>query len=122
MGEMVRAAGYSEYVSLKVPGVTIDSHGVKEVLKEKYGFTEDNAKKVVADLMLDEEQDGNVRLKAADMTFKVHGSYAPEKTMQQSVNVEGSPQDYVEAEKLRLEYEEKLRKQIEEPESPPELS
>lgn len=122
MGEMVRAAGYSEYVSLKVPGETIDRNGVKEVLKEKYGFTEDNAKIVVADLMLDEEQDGNVRLKAADMTFKVLGSYAPEKTVQQSVNVEGSPQDYVEAEKLRLEYEEKLRKQIEEPESPPELS
>ena len=115
MGEMVRAAGYSDYVSLKVPGETIEQKGVKDALKEKFGFTEENAKKVVAGLMLDESQDGNVRLKAADMTFKVHGSYAPERMVQQSVNVEGSPQDFVEAEKLRLEYEEKLRQQIDAP-------
>jgi hypothetical protein len=45
------------------------------------------------------------RLTAADMTFKVHGSYAPEKRVVQQTTVEGSPQDYVEATKLAQKYE-----------------
>lgn len=57
---------------------TIGEKGVIEALAT-YGFTEENAKAVVSQIMTDEDTEGHVRLKAADMMFKVAGSYAPEK-------------------------------------------
>lgn len=110
-GEVLMSVGYSKTTAETKPGEIIANEGVQAAL-EKMGFTEHNAKKVVAEIMLDEEEDGNTRLKAADMTLKVHGSYAPERSIQQNVSVEGKPQDFVEAEKLRLEYEEKIRAQL----------
>ena len=83
-GEIVESSGYG--VSMKKnPQVVLNSDGVKEVLEES-GFTEDNAKQVVSDIMLNEKVDPNTRLKATDQVFKVQGTYAPEKSV--SLNIE----------------------------------
>jgi hypothetical protein len=76
-GEMLEKVGYSPNL-VKQPGRVLESDGVQEEL-EKYGFTEDNAKMVVMEILLNGDADANPRLKAADMVFKVKGSYAPEK-------------------------------------------
>ena len=68
----------------KQPSRVIESEGVQEAL-EDLGFTEDNAKKVVSEIMLDSDNDANARLKATDQVFKVKGSYASEH--QDQVNI-----------------------------------
>lgn len=89
-GEIVESSGYGPSMK-KNPQVVINSQGVKDALEE-YGFTEDNAKKVVAKILLNDETEPNARLKAADQVFKVHGSYAPEKSVNLNVEVEASPE------------------------------
>lgn len=76
--DLLVSAGYDVTTAEASPGRTIEQKGVVEELTI-LGFTEANAKSVVASIMNNEEADANARLKAADMTFKVHGSYAPEK-------------------------------------------
>lgn len=78
-GQMLEKVGYSPNL-VKQPGRVIEAEGVQEALMES-GFTEDNAKKVVESIMLDPTKDPNARLKASDMVFKVHGSYAPDKNI-----------------------------------------
>lgn len=78
-GEMLAKVGYSKNL-VKQPGRIIESEGVQEALNE-YGFTEDNAKRVVAEILLDKKQRGETRLNAADKVFKVRGTYAPEKSI-----------------------------------------
>jgi|SRR6185369_17463666 len=75
-GELLENVGYAKNTAEAYPGDVIDSKGVKEELK-KLGFDEDNAKRVVGEI-LNKSEDNN-RLKAADLVFKVHGSYAAEK-------------------------------------------
>src|SRR5258708_3260733 len=76
-GEILEKTGYGPG-TVKNPGDILNSDGVKEELKV-LGFTEVNAKNVVSEIMLSDEAEHRDRLKAADMTFKVHGTYAPEK-------------------------------------------
>ena len=76
-GEILEKTGYAPGV-IKNPKDILESEGVQEEL-EVLGFTEANAKKVVQQIMMSEETDDNARLKAADMVFKVKGTYAPEK-------------------------------------------
>jgi len=78
-GQLLASIGYSKATAKGIPGLIMESDGVQEELL-RLGFTEDAAKRVVTQIMLDDEVDENARLKAADMTFKVHGSYAPEKS------------------------------------------
>lgn len=47
---------------------------------EKLGFNEDNAKRVVAEILNDKDEEGTTRLNAADKVFKVMGTYAAEKS------------------------------------------
>lgn len=76
--ELVVSSGYGI--------ITADRHS-KEIMEQKgvqkelavLGFTEENAMKVVQEIMLDARADKPSRLKASDMVFKVHGTYAPEK-------------------------------------------
>lgn len=84
--EIVLSAGYSPARARK-PGEVINTQGVKEELVS-LGFSVDKAKEVVGVLMGDEAQPGIVRLKAADMVFKVDGTYAAEKHANLNVNVE----------------------------------
>jgi len=105
-GEMLEKVGYSPGL-VKQPGRVIEAEGVQEALAN-LGFTEVNAKSVVAELLLNPDEDSSVRLNAAKEIFKVTGSYAAEKSMSVQVNLEGRITDE-ESEKLRLEYEDKLR-------------
>lgn len=87
-GEIVASSGYG--VSMKKnPQVILKSKGVQEALREQ-GFTEDNAKKVVESIMLNEKVDASARLKATNQVFKVHGSYAPEKheSLNRNINID----------------------------------
>lgn len=82
-GEIVVNSGYG--VSMKKnPQVILESEGVKEELITVYGFDPDRAKQVVGRIL--EEGEENNQLKAADMIFKVHSTYAPEKSINLNVN------------------------------------
>lgn len=83
-GEIVALSGYGPSMS-KNPQVILNSDGVRQALEEQ-GFSEANAKKVVESIMLDEKVDANARLKATDQVFKIHGSYAPDKSTTLVVN------------------------------------
>ena len=76
-GEIVKKGSYSKSMQIK-PSVVIKSEGVIEELAI-LGFTENNAKNVVAEILLNPDAEDNARLKAADQVFKVHGTYAAEK-------------------------------------------
>jgi len=75
-GELLEKVGYAKNTAEAKPGEMMERKGVIEELK-KLGFDEDNAKRVVGEI-LNESEDNN-RLKAADLVFKVNGSYAAEK-------------------------------------------
>ena len=85
--ELLVAAGYDEVTAAATPGRTIEQPGVQEELK-RLGFHEDNAKLVVSKILNDESIDPNPRLKAAEMIFKVQGSFAPEKHVNVNIDVE----------------------------------
>ena len=76
-GELLISSEYAPATAEGTPGKIIERKGVQEAL-EKYGFTEDNAKRVVAKILNKGKEDN--RLRAADLVFKVKGSYAPVKT------------------------------------------
>jgi hypothetical protein len=83
--EILVSSGYSEITADSSAKIILESEGVKEELKTVYGFDPDTAKNVVADILIGGEEDRD-RLKAADMIFKVHGSYAAEKHANFNVN------------------------------------
>lgn len=83
--EILKRSNYSTTTAETKSTKVIASEGVQEVLKES-GFTEENAKAVVEEIMLDKKVEPNARLKATDQVFKVQGTYAPEKSV--SLNIE----------------------------------
>lgn len=109
-GEMLVKAGYDKTTAVATPTRVIEAEGVQIALAE-LGFTEDNAKGVVAEILLNPDADDGHRLKAAAEVFKVKGSYAAEKTIGLQVNVEARL-DGNDAESLRLEFEEKLKQKL----------
>ncbi len=83
-GEIVESSGYG--VSMKKnPQVVLNSDGVKEEL-EILGFTEHNAKTVVTEILLNTKIKPETRINAAKEVFKVHGSYAPDKSVNININ------------------------------------
>jgi len=98
---------YRESVATTKPGEIIASVGVQEALDE-LGFTEANAKKVVAKILLNGKEE-SAQLKAADMIFKVKGSYAPTESKNLNVDVKVEAKDLNKHDTLREEYEAKLR-------------
>jgi len=111
MGEMLESVGYKRSVALHKPGEILEQKGVQEELQEVYGFTEENAKRVVKEIMLSPDAANRDRLTAADMTLKVFGSYAPNKVQSTNVNVEIKG-DISDLEKLRLKYEQELKAKL----------
>ena len=109
--ELLVSSGYTESSAESVPGRIIEQQGVQEELI-RLGFTEDNAKQVVAQILNDSSVEPNSRLKAADMTFKVHGSYAPEKSVQMQVRADLTPNP--KRKELVEEFERKLLEQYQE--------
>lgn len=75
--ELLVSTGYSQSTASAYPGTIIAQPGVQEELK-KLGFDEESAKKVVGQILGSAEKDAD-RIKAADLIFKVVGSYAPQK-------------------------------------------
>ncbi len=97
-GEIVESSGYG--VSMKKnPQVILNSEGVKGELAI-LGFDEKTAKEVVGHILTDESLEPQHRLKAADMVFDVHGSYAPEKTINLNVELQANPRIKALADKL----------------------
>jgi len=86
--ELVASVGYSDASADKKATEILESKGVQQELK-KLGFDPETARKVVGQILLEGEND-NVKLKAADMIFKVHGEYAPEKHVNLNMDVEPS--------------------------------
>lgn len=72
-GQMLEKVRYSKGMQIQ-PSRVLESVGVKEALND-YGFNEDNAKKVVSEIMLNNKERADSRLKATDQVFKVHKSY-----------------------------------------------
>lgn len=90
-GELLKSEGYGKSLQ-NHPKRVLESEGVKEELI-KLGFHEDNAKRVVGEILDNTELDANPRLKAAEMVFKVAGSFAPEKQI--TLNVDVQPNERV---------------------------
>lgn len=88
-GELLEKVRYSKGIQQQ-PSRVIESKGVTDELA-LLGFTPEAAKSVVSEIMNNGDVEPNARLKAADMTFKVHGSYAPEKSL--TVNINAGPSD-----------------------------
>lgn len=74
--ELVVSSGYGVITADRHASEVIDSKGVQEELSA-LGFTEENAKAVTAQILLNPKEASRDRLKAAEMAFKVHGSFAP---------------------------------------------
>lgn len=89
-GELVESSGYSKVSATHHPHIMMNQKGVKEALKE-FGFDPDTAKRVVGDILLNGKKERD-KLSAADMIFKVDGSYAPEKSV--NLNVDFDMSDY----------------------------
>jgi hypothetical protein len=77
-GAILEKVGYSKATSRGRPGDIIAQEGVQEELKV-LGFDPESAMKVVAKILHGEKTRDEVKLKASEQVFKVHGSYAPEK-------------------------------------------
>lgn len=99
--ELVENAGYSHLTADRASKNILESKGVKESLVA-FGFNEDRAKAVVGEILEAGEND-TVKLKAADMIFKVHGTYAPEKAITLNINEERSSK--LDAIVAQIEYE-----------------
>lgn len=84
--ELVASVGYSPNVAEKKAKEIIESKGTQQELR-KLGFDPDTAKEIVGEILTAGEND-TVKLKAADMVFKVHGSYAAEKHVNLNLEVE----------------------------------
>lgn len=109
--DMLVSVGYSENTAIGKPKEIFDGEGVHEALAE-FGFTETNAKSVVAEILLNPDEDANVRLNAAKEVFKVRGSYAAEKTMALNVDLTPRNMDSQELEDVRREFEDKLKAKL----------
>lgn len=77
--ELLVSSGYSVISAEASPGVIIEQKGVQEELRI-LGFDSESAKKVVSEILNGDKIAPKDRLRAADMVFKVDGTYAPEKT------------------------------------------
>ena len=108
-GQMLENVGYAKTL-VKQPKKIIETEGVQTALAN-LGFTEENAKTVVSEILLNPETKDNDRLKAAEQVFKVHGSYAPEKRQSLNLNVEIT-KDNPKAKQLADDFENKFREEL----------
>jgi hypothetical protein len=98
--EIIKSAGYGTGLQIQ-PSRVLESVGTIKAL-EDLGFTEGNAKSVVNSILSNEKAKASDRLKAADMVFKVHGTYAAEKHMTLNIDANVDTQAMLElAERLR---------------------
>jgi divalent metal cation (Fe/Co/Zn/Cd) transporter len=103
IGTVMREEGYSENTIVDPQNLT-KSKGWKELM-EQYLPDDKLAKK--HDQLLEHEE-GNIQVKALDMAYKLKGSYAPDKSVNITANIDVDPTN-PEAKKLTDEYEAKLK-------------
>lgn len=72
--QMLVSVGYKKSVAETKPNEIMEQAGVTDALDD-LGFNLNNAKRVVAEILLKSDNDPGVRLKASDQVFKVHGAY-----------------------------------------------
>ncbi len=84
--DLIVSSGYSLITAKASPGLILNQPGVIKELNT-LGFTEDAAKAVVSEILLDKSVEPSDRLKASDQVFKVHGTYAPEKRISATVDI-----------------------------------
>jgi hypothetical protein len=84
-GELLEIAGYDKTTSLSSPGRTIEQQGVKDELM-KLGISLEEADKQVGFILRTGQPSD--QLKAADLTYKRLGGYAPEKSINVNVNAD----------------------------------
>lgn len=84
--ELVASVGYTPASADKKATEILASSGVQEELAI-LGFDPETAKQVVGQILTNGEND-SVKLKAADMIFKVAGSYAAEKHVNLNIHTE----------------------------------
>lgn len=92
-GEIVERSGFGPSMK-KNPHVIMKSKGVLMELKA-IGFHEDNAKRVVGEILDDHNNEPKDRLKASELIFKVHGSFAPDKHINVSLQVSSEERDKI---------------------------
>ena len=87
LDEILVSSGYSQKTAEGGPAAIIAQPGVQEEMRI-LGFDPETAKGVVSEILTNVEEKARDRLTAADMTFKVHGTYAPEKRQVVQVNID----------------------------------
>ncbi len=105
--ELVVSSGYTEMSAQSSAHIILEQQGVKDALND-FGFTEEAAKEVVGKILKDETVQPKDRLKASELVFKVHGSFAPEKRIDAVINLNNKTISEEER-NIVEEYEEKLR-------------
>ncbi len=90
--DLLVSAGYDLTTAEATPARVIEQKGTQQALAD-FGFTEENAKMVVSEILLDPETDKNTRINAAKEVFKVHGTYAPEKKLVGNFNLNEEQRD-----------------------------
>lgn len=109
MGELLEKVGYAESTATTRPGDIIEAKGVQEALEVR-GFTEENAKKVVTEILLKDGAKDKDRLTAAGMVFEVKGTYAPQKSVNLSFTADAK--DFEQYEQLSGEFDEKMKRKM----------
>lgn len=87
--QAVKQAGYNvanDNVARSIGTENLTKPAIQAEIKA-LGFDADSAKSVVREIMADGSIDPNARLRATDQVFKVVGAYAPEKTLNVSVEM-----------------------------------
>jgi ribosome maturation protein Sdo1 len=85
-GDLLESAGYSRETANASAERQITLKGTQQALQE-LGFHPDAAKQVVQEILHRGKSEKN-RLTAADMVFKVSGTYAPEKRLNVNVDID----------------------------------
>lgn len=83
--DLLISVGYAEKTADRRAAGVIASKGTQEEL-QKLGFSSDNAKRVVGEILNKELAEDKDRLKAAELIFKVNSDFAAEKHL--NVNVQ----------------------------------
>lgn len=85
--ELVLSSGYGiKTATQQIPAV-FEQKGVIDALND-FGFSVDNAKKVVGKILNDERVRPETRIRASEQVFKVHGTYAPDKSINLNIDLE----------------------------------
>jgi hypothetical protein len=100
-------AGYSP-VTANTPGKLTNSKAWKELMAEH--LPDDLLAKKHHEFLNSKRED--IGVKALDMGYKLKGSYAPEKSQALNLIVKGQIGDISQFDATRLEFEEKMKKQI----------